>query len=104
MASYQFPSPSSWLKRAADVTDIRSAGWGSDECANALCGETGSTQHVETGHRDVQMNEKKREKEGEQREGGVGGGGVQCVCHNKLLSMTKQDWLASSTAPDTRMS
>lgn len=24
----------------------------------------------------------------------------QCVCHNKLLSMTKQHWLPSNTAPD----
>lgn len=32
------------------------------------------------------------------------GGKRQCVCHNKLLSMTKQRWLASSAAPDTRVS
>lgn len=46
------------------------------------------------------------EKKGEKRWGAAGGerGKRQCVCHNKLLSMTKQHWLASSTAPDTRVS
>lgn len=52
--------------------------------------------------------EKKSEKDGEQgesaRERETEGGKRQCVCHNKLLSMTKQPWPASNTAPDTRVS